>query len=427
MKSSPNSFEVNELLGLVYAAQGKQSEANRFLARAVQLKPNVVEARTTLATNLLALHRADAAEIQFKKAVQIEPQNYDANHNLGEFYIQIRKISSAIPFLKRAQEVDPAAYNNGYDLALAFEQTGQFDEARQQLGKLITLRDSAELHSLLGEVEEKSRNYLSSAAQYEQAARMEPNEQNIFAWGTELLLHQTFVPAEEVFRAGLNKFPGSVRLQLGLGIALYGDGKYDEAAGTFLKAADRDVTNPLPIEFAGKAYENLSPAIADKVLSRLKAATEGSVSSPALRYYYALALWKLNEKEPRSELRETIESLLKATIATDPAYTDAYLQLGILYANETRYKEAISKYEMALKLNADLPNVHYRLGQALMRLGDSARAQTEFATFERLREKQAQETDKQGAEVKQFVYTMRDSSREGSQETIDKSAKQIPR
>src|SRR5438445_792318 len=92
-----------------------------------------------------------------------EPPSYDANHNLGEFYIQTGKLRSAIPFLKRAQELDPSVYSNGYDLALALEQTGQFEKANEQLHKLISVRDSAELHSLLGEVEEKSQHYLSSA------------------------------------------------------------------------------------------------------------------------------------------------------------------------------------------------------------------------------------------------------------------------
>jgi len=32
-------------------------------------------------------------------------------------------------------------------------------------------------------------------AQFEQAAHMDPSENNIFDWGVELLLHQTFEPA----------------------------------------------------------------------------------------------------------------------------------------------------------------------------------------------------------------------------------------
>ena len=62
---------------------------------------------------------------------------------------------------------------------------------------------------ILGEVEEKSRNYLASVAQYEQAARMDPSEQNILNWGAELLLHQTFAPAVEVFKAGTQRYPQS--------------------------------------------------------------------------------------------------------------------------------------------------------------------------------------------------------------------------
>jgi hypothetical protein len=101
------------------------------------------------------------------------------------------------------------------------DEPGKLDEDRQQIQGLIFLNDSAELHSLLGELEEKVRNYLSSAAQYEQAARMEPSGQDILNWGAELLLHQTFAPAIEVF------FPESARLHNGLGIVFYGAGQTD--------------------------------------------------------------------------------------------------------------------------------------------------------------------------------------------------------
>src|SRR5207237_2477962 len=120
---------------------------------------------------------------------------------------QSGRIDNAIPFLRHAQKINPAAYNNGYDLALALEQSGQLQEAHQHLRQLLTLRNTAELHSLLAEVEEKLQDYVSSAAQYEQAARLDPNEQNILNWGAELLLHQTFAPAIEVFKAGTQRLP----------------------------------------------------------------------------------------------------------------------------------------------------------------------------------------------------------------------------
>jgi tetratricopeptide (TPR) repeat protein len=410
VKSAPASFEVNELLGLVYVAQGKQSEANRFLAKAVQLKPRVAEARTALATNLLALHRVDDAELQFKKAVQMEPQSYDANHNLGEFYIQTGKIASAVPFLKHAQKINPSAYNNGFDLALALEETERFDEAREQLRQLITLRDSAELHSLLGEVEEKSRDYVSSAAQYEQAARMEPSEQNILNWGAELLLHQTFGPAVEVFKAGTQRYPQSPQLHNGLGIAFYGAGLMDDAARAFFQASDLAPSNPLPLTFLGKACDGASPDLAAEIRSRLQSYINDHDSQSAKPSHdLAECLWRGNSIDSRPELASQIEPLLRHAVALDPNYADAYFQLGNLYAEQHKYEDAIVQYERALQLSANSANIHYRLGQVLARSGNGTRAQEEFAIFERLRKSELDATNQEQNQIQQFVYTMRKS------------------
>ena len=409
VKSAPDSFEVNELLGLVYVAQDKKQQANHFLAKAVRLRPNVAETRTALAANLLAIHRANEAKIQFKKVVQMEPQGYDANHNLGEFYIQTGQIASAVPFLKHAQEIDPTAYNNGYDLVLALEQVGRLDEAREQLQRLISLRDSAELHNLLGEVEEKSKDYLASAAQYEQAARMDPNEQNMLNWGAELLLHQTFAPAIEVFKAGTQRFPKSAQLHNGLGIAFYGAGQMDEAVQAFLRASDLIPSDPLPLTFLGQACEGASPELAAQTRSRIQSFITHDDRSAELNYYLAVCLWKGNQIESKSGLTNEIETHLRRALVLNPNYADAYFQLGNLETEQHKYDEAIECYKRALKIGADSANIHYRLGQALARGGNSARAREEFAIFERLRKTESDATNKEQNQIQQFVYTMRKS------------------
>ena len=409
VQTAPGSFEINELLGLVYVAQGEQAKANRFLAEAVRLNPNLTEARTALATNLLALHRMDEAEIQFKKAVELKPHDYDTNHNLGEFYIRTGKIASAIPFLEHAQDANSAAYNNGYDLALAFDEAGKLSEARQQIQRLISLNDSAELHSLLGEVEEKSRNYLSSAAHYEQAARMEPSEQNILNWGAELLLHQTFAPAIEVFKAGTQRFPESAELHNGLGIAFYGAGQTDDAVRAFFRASDLTPSDPLPLTFLGKACDAASLSLADQIRSRLQNFLDRNAQSAEFSYYLAMCLWKTNQTESKADRDAQVESLLKHAVTLDPNYADGYFQLGVLYAEERKYTEATEQYDLALKINPNAANTHYRLGQALARLGNQTRAQEEFAVFEKLRQSESDATNKEQNQIQQFVYKMRKS------------------
>ena len=415
LEANPNSFEINELTGLVYVALGQDEKAHAYLLRAVRLHPGSAAASTTLAANLVRLHQNAEAEAEFRKVVELEPRSYDANHNLGEFYIQNDKLAEALPYLERAQETNPRAYNNGYDLALAYEQTGNLDKARGQVEQLLKINDTAELHSLFGEIEERAKNYLVSVAQFEQAAHMDPSESNIFDWGGELLLHQTFGPAVEVFKSGIARYPRSARLEIGLGIALYGLGHFDDGAKAFFQASDMNAADPLPLIFLGKAYENLWPPVTDEVRSRLHRFLETGPPNASVRFYYAMTLWKQGQVQPETAEWAEIESLLKSTVSLDPRNADAYLQLGILYANEHKYNDAITQYEQALKINRDTAAIHYRLGQALIRTGAAERARQEFAQFERLHAREVEETAKQTADIQQFVYTLRHSTLAGKE------------
>jgi len=414
-QANPNSFEINELTGLIYVARGRDKDANPYLAKAVRINPNLPDARTTLAANLVRLHRMTDAEIHLRKAVELAPETYDANHNLGELYVQLDKLREAIPYLKRAQEINPSAYNNGYDLSLAYENTGNLEQARRQLEELIRVNDTAELHSLLGVIEEKSKNYLASATQFEKAAHMDPSENNIFDWGTELLLHQTFEPAIEVFKAGLNRYPQSSQLKIGFGVAQYGLGNFDAGALAFLQASDMHPADRLPLIFLGKAYDNLSPAIKDQIVSRFERFVQTDQHDASVRYYYAMALWRQDGEMPGPARQALVESLLKSAAAFDASFADVRLQLGILYANQSKFDDAIAQYEQALKINSENATVHYRLGQSLARTGATDRAKEEFAQFERLRTQEVDAANKKSAEIQQFVYTLRQASKANSE------------
>src|SRR5207253_11387063 len=88
VREAPESFEVQELLGLVYSAQSQDARATQHRHKAVHLKPDSAPARTNLAANPARLAKLDLATEQFKKAVDLDPRNFDTNHNLGEAYIR---------------------------------------------------------------------------------------------------------------------------------------------------------------------------------------------------------------------------------------------------------------------------------------------------------------------------------------------------
>jgi tetratricopeptide (TPR) repeat protein len=404
LREVPESFEVHELLGLAYAAESQDKRANEHLEKAVRLKPDSAAARTNLAANLVRLGNAERAEREFKRALKLEPHNFDANHNLGELYVQSGKIAEAAPFLERAQKANPAAYDNGYDLALAYFDSGKLSNARQTVHDLLQRKDTAELHNLMAQIEEKDGNPVAAANQFESAAHMDPSETNLFDWGSELLIHRTLEPAIEVFRRAAERYPNSPRLAIGLGMAFYSRGKYDEAIQSLLKAADLNPSDASCYLFLSRAYDS-SPVHTDEVIERFRRFTELQPQNPRAFYYYAMSLWKGKRGQDASLDVHQIESMLKRAITLDPNLAEAHLQLGNLYSDQGKYADSIPEYTQALEHNPDLADAHYRLGQAYVHTGEKDRAQQQFEVYQQVRAQHLAEVDKQRAEIRQFVYS----------------------
>lgn len=400
----PEDFEVNELMGLVFAGENDPGRARDYLSKAVRLKPQSAEARMYLAANLVQLRQNTQAESEFKKAVEIAPESYETNHNLGEFYIGEGKLTAAIPYLAKAQQIAPSALNNGYDLALAQIKTGQYADAKANLERLLNTRNSADLHSLLAAADEHTGQFVAAATEYQTAAHMDPSEGNIFAWGSELLLHHTLELAIQVFGRGVALYPQSARMQVGYGIALYSRGHYQDAIDAFCRAIDINPKDPRPYTFLGKIYD-VSPLQAAAVTSRFaRYATLQPLNAQAL-YYYAMSLWKASRAANQTIDLPKVQKLLERSVSLDPSFAEAHLQLGTLYAGKRQWPQAIGQYRQAIQDQPDLADAHYRLAEALVRAGERAAAQNEFQTFNHLHQQQVKEQAKQRSEITQFVYT----------------------
>jgi tetratricopeptide (TPR) repeat protein len=398
------SFEVHELLGLCYAAQSQYTKAEEQLETAVRLNPKSAEVRTNLAASFAHAGKPEQAIAQLKTAIELEPKDYEATHNLGELYVQTGKLSEAVPFLEAAQRIQSASYDNGYDLAMALFLTAHYEEATQQAQRLLQQKNTAELHNLLGQINEKSGKYVDSANEFQLAAHMEPSDDNLFDWGSELLLHRTYDPAIEIFRQGTLRFPNSPRLMIGLGMALDLRGRYDEAVQALLKGADLDPADARCYLFLSKAYDN-SPNQAEDVIQRFRRYAELEPRNGLAQYYYAMSLWKGKRLEDSDVDLHAVESLLRTAIALDEKLPEAHVQLGNLYADQREYDKSILEYLRALELDPNLPDAHYRLGQDYVHLGQKDKAQQEFAVYQKLRAQHLAEEDKERAEVQQFVYS----------------------
>jgi tetratricopeptide (TPR) repeat protein len=405
LKSSPQAFDVNELMGLVLAGERRDADALTYLKNAVRARPASAPAHIAYAACLVRLGQSAEAEAEFRKVAALKPSDYDSNHNLGELYVQTGKIASAIPYLEKAQEIQPASYDNGYDLALAYLRTQRPRNARDLLRNLIRYKDTAELHNLLGEAQERSGAYLEAAKEFEKAADMDPTEGNILDWGTELLVHHTFQPAIQVFTFGTKEYPASVKMEIGLGLAYYGFAVYDKSAAALMRASDLAPRDPVPYLILGETYAN-SRIPVEGVIDRLERFLTMNPNNAQGFYYEALALWKARRGASGGQDLIRVEADLKRAASLNPRFADAHLQLGNLYSEENKIPEAIAAYEEAIRIDPQLADAHYRLAQLYRRTGKSVEAQKELALYQRLHQEQITEKEKKRQEIQRFVITL---------------------
>lgn len=343
-----------------------------------------------------------ARENALKAAVAAKPGSYEANYQLGKFYLDAGRYAEAIPLLQAAQRSQPSNAEAVTALAEAFLHGGELMRAKETVQALMATHGTAEAHRLAGEIDEASGDPLAAVRELESAVRLDPSEQNYFAWGSELLYHRAVWQAEQVFAQGVRLYPRSSRMMTALGGALFAGALYDEAASRLCAAADLEPNNPEPYIFMGKieiAAPNPLPCVEQKLAWFAEHHPENGLAN----YYDAMALWKKRESASSAETVRKVEARLTQAVNADPKCADAYLQLGIVKASQREYSQATTYYSRAIDVNPELSDAYYRLGVAYDRLGEPEKAEQEFALHDAIKKRQAAAVEQQRRAVKQFL------------------------
>jgi tetratricopeptide (TPR) repeat protein len=369
----------------------------------LSLKPGASEDR---ASGLPADPKdSNQSEGKLRADLAASPGSFAANHKLGAFSLHAGRYRESIPLLQAAYQIDPANRGNEYDLALAYQETGDFSQARTHVQKLLLQEDNADLRRMLGELDEKMGDPLAAVHEEEQAVRLDPSEKNYFAWGSELLLHRAVWQAAEVFKNGTKAHPKSARMLAALGTALFAGALYDQAAASLCAASDLNPADPEPYSFMGR-IEMAAPKPLPCVEPRLARFVHQQPANSIANYLYAMAIWKRQQQPADPGALHQVEALLTKAVAIDPKCGDAYLQLGILYFSQHQPEKAIDFYTKAIHADPQMGEAHYRLAVAYDRIGLPEKARQEFQLHDEIEKLQADAVERQRREVKQFLVVL---------------------
>jgi tetratricopeptide (TPR) repeat protein len=266
---------------------------------------------------------------------------------------------------------------------------------------------AGDAHRALGDVKESSGDPVGAVNEYAAAVKIDPSEQNYFAWGAELLLHRAGQPAVHVFSAGLKAHPDSSRMLAGLAAAFYSNGQYKEAAVQLCRASDLNPADAAPYLLIGKMEQaSADPfSCSEKALARF--ANDQPANSQA-HFLYGLVLWKKARKTQDSSGIARAERLFQKAANLDPHFANVYLQLGMLYNAQGKKDAALSAFQKAAAADPKSSASHYQLSLAYRRSGNAAKADDEMKIYDELRRFEAAALEKERHELRQFVTTLKD-------------------
>jgi tetratricopeptide (TPR) repeat protein len=176
----------------------------------------------------------------YERGLAVEPANVELLNSLGFALFQQGKSQEAVAALEKALAADPKHLKAHNNIALASIDLGELEVAEAHYRESLAIEPQAAIHSDLGFVLERQGLSDEAIEQYRKALELDPASASAhYNLGGALVRRGEPAVAERHFRAALERKP-SAPAYAGLGLALYQQGRVDEAIASLHDAIEAD-------------------------------------------------------------------------------------------------------------------------------------------------------------------------------------------
>ena len=293
---------------------------------------------------------AEARE-DLEQAARADPDNAYVWTSLAETYLRLKKRQEAQSAASKAEKLGGKNPVVSHALAMYYSESGD-------RGRAFDFAEAAE-------------------KQQPSAANRDLLAQTGFEYGQVLLRQQNFTRAADVFGVALQESPQNAQLTLALGVARYGQRRFEDAIAQFLKVIELDPDVEQPYIFLGRMLDQAGSRLHEITkFCEAWAAKNGQNAEAQLVLAKALLAG-----DPSSE---RAEELLRRSIALDPKNWESHYELGVLLAGKHAYQEAVAELTRSCELDPKQSMPHYHLARVYDRLGETEKAKAEREMHERL-------------------------------------------
>ena len=340
-----------------------------------------------------------------------EQQEAAFRQRLAELLISHERFSESVGELKRAVDLEPSRADLKFNLALAQFKATHLDDALATATSLQKTADSAELESLIGDIQEARGDNLSAVRSYQAAVTLAPNEEKYrLTLALDLIQHKSFEPARVVLRQAEELYPESWRVRVASGMVEYFAGSAEDATKTLLKAANVAAEPEPALRYLGDIQMDQTGTPDPAALSRLCEYADGHPNAGKLQFYCAALLFRRDYlANDRSHTPEILRRL-EAAIRKAPNEAAPRCQLGKAYRWIERWQEALRESETCARMDPDSPDAHYRLAQIYRQLGQQQQSEQEMKLYKAASARLADENARRDETIKTFLYSIQNET-----------------
>ncbi len=251
----PDFIQAYESLRILLQKNGNFEEAEKVLNKIIRLHPNS-KTYNSLACVQINLKKFDEGINNLKKALELEPDFVQAQNNLGKFYFLLgnnfvsqKKIKEAQDCYLQAIDISPEVAEVYYNLGNTYIESGLYQDAIEYFQKAINLNPNYhQAYTNIGNSFNKLSKFNEAILYFEKAIYINPNFSGAYYnLGSTLFQIRKFEEAEAMYKKAISLNPDYVISYNNLGSLYITLGLLDKAEDCFEKAfkinPDELVTN----------------------------------------------------------------------------------------------------------------------------------------------------------------------------------------
>jgi tetratricopeptide (TPR) repeat protein len=384
-QKQPGNATLCERVGVAYARREDFSNAAEWFEKTLSIEPDRLSARKNLATVLWFSGRRDKAEKIFKDVLNRVPADPVPHlylgltaYSRGQFVLASDHFEAAGLLASANPEVRATA-------ADSYLQAGKYSEATRLLeGMIAAGARTASSYTMLAEAYDRQNRPHQAYAAYKKAVDLDTSDESVLAFARFALSHGNTAYARELLTRGISSNPSSAKLPFEIGVAWALDGNFDEALQRFAEAERKSPRWPVPV--LGEGIALLQQGKLEEAAGSFRRAADVAPQEGRAHLLLTMALLRGGAKDDAAKRREATAAVRRA-IQLEPNSGRAHALLAEIYQATDEQEAAVRELEAASRLEPGNAATLYKLSQAYRSQGKAGDAHRALLAFEQAKAK----------------------------------------